>query len=189
MRLDHIEDDLLQRYHDGELTGGRSEQVKQHLDSCAICQKRQQSLTRLHELFAIHSEEVARDVNFDFLYSKVAAEISRQQPAGILDKLFAWWDGLRFWKPQVWAPATAVALAGITIVVLNTHWQDRSLRQVAGGQKSPGSMIAAASALGSEIIRVDFGDRPGTVFEVALAEGATTAVVWINDETDNSGMQ
>jgi anti-sigma factor RsiW len=189
MQLDHIEDDLLQRYHDGELTGGRFERVKQHLKSCAICQKRQRSLAKLHELFTIHAEELSRDVNFDALYSKVAEEISRQKPAGILEKLLAWWDGLPLWKPQVWAPATAAAVAGITIAVLNTHWQDRSLRKVAGGQKSPGSIIAPASALGSEIVRVDFGDKPGTVFEVALAEGASTAVIWINDETDDSGMQ
>jgi hypothetical protein len=31
-------------------------------------------------------------------------------------------------------------------------------------------------------VQVDFGSNTGTVFEIALADGASTPVVWINDE-------
>jgi hypothetical protein len=36
----------------------------------------------------------------------------------------------------------------------------------------------------SEVVQVDFGDNAGTVFEIALAEGVSTPVVWINDELE-----
>jgi hypothetical protein len=34
----------------------------------------------------------------------------------------------------------------------------------------------------SEIVQVDFGGNAGTVFEIALADGVSTPVVWINDD-------
>jgi anti-sigma factor RsiW len=188
MQLEHIQDDLLQRYYDGELTGKRSERVRNHLQECQLCQKRQQSLARLHGLFQLNAEQIARDVDFDLLYRRVASQIERQQPAGLIEKLQAWWDGIPLWRPQVWAPATAVAFAAIAIVVLNARWREQGSLESTRGRKQPRSLVAEApaSAAGSEVVRVDFGDKPGTVFEVALAEGVTTAVVWINDETDNS---
>lgn len=44
--------------------------------------------------------------------------------------------------------------------------------------------LAASSTTGahSEVVQVDFGASSGTVFEIALADGASTPVVWINDE-------
>jgi hypothetical protein len=40
----------------------------------------------------------------------------------------------------------------------------------------------AYAAVSSEIEQVDFGGKPGTVFEIALADGVSTPVVWINDD-------
>jgi anti-sigma factor RsiW len=186
MRVDHVEDDILQRYFDGELSGKRCEGVQEHLESCELCQKRQESLSKLHELFAQNAEELARDVNFDLLYRRVASEIARQKPAGLLEKLRAWWEGLNAWQPRVWAPATAVALAAVALVVF-TRPREPELLESANGKQTPQSMVAATSS--SEIVRVDFGDKAGTVFEVALAEGITTAVIWINDDIENLGIQ
>ena len=40
----------------------------------------------------------------------------------------------------------------------------------------------AYAAVSSEVEQVDFGGKPGTVFEIALADGVSTPVVWINDD-------
>jgi hypothetical protein len=38
----------------------------------------------------------------------------------------------------------------------------------------------------SEISQLDFGESNGTVFEIALADGISTPVVWINDESQDT---
>jgi hypothetical protein len=38
----------------------------------------------------------------------------------------------------------------------------------------------------SEISQVDFGNSNGTVFEIALADGVSTPVVWINDDPQDT---
>ena len=40
---------------------------------------------------------------------------------------------------------------------------------------------AAAKTASSEVVQVDFGNNAGTVFDVALSDGSSTAVIWIND--------
>jgi hypothetical protein len=41
-----------------------------------------------------------------------------------------------------------------------------------------------ASLTRSEVVEIDFGNNAGTVFEIALSDGSSTPVVWINDDDD-----
>jgi anti-sigma factor RsiW len=181
MNLDHIEDDLLQRYFDGELSNRPLQQVKEHLDKCHVCQKRQQSLVQLHSLLAQNALNLAEQIDFNRLYGRISSEISRQKSATFSERLRAWWDSLQLWQPQVWAPVSALAVAGVLIAVVSISRHDKIASDRASGSPN--------TASSSEIIRVDFGGKPGTVFEVALAEGTRTAVVWINDDVEDLGIQ
>jgi hypothetical protein len=37
----------------------------------------------------------------------------------------------------------------------------------------------------SEVVQVDFGSNAGTVFNIPLADGSSSPVVWINDDDDD----
>ena len=41
-----------------------------------------------------------------------------------------------------------------------------------------------ASMIPTEIVAIDFGSNTGTVFQIDVADGVSTAVVWINDEVE-----
>lgn len=43
-----------------------------------------------------------------------------------------------------------------------------------------------ASLSRSEVVEIDFGNNAGTVFEIALADGSSTPVVWINDDDEEA---
>lgn len=75
-----------------------------------------------------------------------------------------------------------------------THGREPSVQVPAGerekaakaaGLSSPVSAIvprdAVSPVVGAEVVQVEFGDHVGTVFDIALESGTTTAVVWIND--------
>ena len=50
----------------------------------------------------------------------------------------------------------------------------------AGSEPAAGLPEGALAMASSEVVNVDFGDQTGTVFEVAVADGVSAPVVWIN---------
>ena len=195
MRLGHPKDDLLQRFHDGEISDASSRSVQQHLDECRDCRQRHQSLVKLHNLIAMNAEQIARDVDFDRLFNRVKADIARQRQAGLWEKVQIWWENeLQLWRPQVWAPAAAVAVTAAVLIAVNVTGSGPVSDNMVSGTKVRRSMPAAIpgpaqEAPASEVVEVDFGDKPGTVIEVALADGVSTPVVWINDDVEDSVIQ
>src|SRR5688500_9011183 len=95
---------------------------------------------------------------------------------------------------RVWAPAGGLALAAAAALAFALRGgagiegeQEIARPRPSGGiveeprePKREKMMIAESNA--SEVVRVDFGSNTGTVFEIALADGASTPVVWINEE-------
>ena len=61
---------------------------------------------------------------------------------------------------------------------------DASQDQAPTTESAPAPPETASS--GSEVVDVDFGESTGTVFEVALDDGNSTPVVWINDEPEQA---
>ena len=51
MTVEHLEDEKLQRYFDGETSPGESTVVRHHLDACGVCTSRLQKLEKLRGLF------------------------------------------------------------------------------------------------------------------------------------------
>jgi anti-sigma factor RsiW len=193
----HLEEELLHRYFDGDLRGREASAVEQHLESCADCRAKEQALASLRGMIELAADDSARDVDFGALYSRIEQGIRAPQPAGLLERLAVWWRDLAEQKPaKLWVPAGMLAAAALLIAILRGG--DEPERMQASTRPSPEleaaeqedlarraqpprekQMLATVS---SEIEQVDFGDSAGTVFEIALADGVSTPVVWINDD-------
>ena len=83
MNNGHLEDELLQRYFDGELSNESAVEVSQHLESCETCRKRHRSLERLHAFINMTVEEAADEVDFDALYGQIESGVEQ---TGAFDK-------------------------------------------------------------------------------------------------------
>jgi anti-sigma factor RsiW len=154
----HLEEELLQRYFDGDLDAGEASQVASHLAECEACATRERSLAALRVSMGVLAEESARDVDFDALFGRIERGIAESAPRGV----HANRRPARLWLPAVGVLAAAAAL----------------LMFLRSGPPPNSS---------TEIEEVAFGEWGGTVFEVALADGASTKVVWINDEYEDDG--
>ncbi len=191
MNTPHLEDDLLQRFFDGDLTGESATQVSEHLDACQECSRRHGSLVRLRGLINMAAEDLAEEVDFDAVYGKVVAGIERRPAAGLLTGLRGWFDELLAKRPQVWMPATAAAAVAAAVLITMSFPQgdETSSALPQHAEQRPLAPVATHASLKSEIVQVDFGQNIGTVFEITVTEGVSTPVIWINDDTEESVLQ
>jgi len=154
----HIEEELLQRYFDGDLVADEADKVASHLGECEACAGRLRSLQALRVGVGVLAEESARDVDFDALFGRIQRGIDESAPRGV---------HVRGRPRRIWLPAIGVLAAAAALMMF-----------LRGGPPPSSS---------TEIEEVAFGEWGGTVFEVALADGASTKVVWINDDYEDDG--
>ena len=200
----HIEDEILQQLHDGELDDGGGEEVRQHLEQCALCREKLGQLDRLHDLINLAAEDMSSRVDFDALYGRITEGVSRDRsepPAPI--SLQGWRERFKSSGAQVWMPMAAAAVVIIGIIAQFASSGGDQTDTQAGIKRREKVMLAKTPGKSgghvpdmeppkeeeppnSEISQVDFGQSNGTVFEIALADGISTPVVWINDESQDT---
>jgi anti-sigma factor RsiW len=163
--ITHLEEELLQRYFDGDLLAEEATRVASHLAECEACAARHRSLTSLRVGVGVMAEERAGEVDFDALFARIERGIAEAAPASLSERV----RGIRVQfghnPRRVWVPAMGVLAAAAALILF-----------VRGGPVPNSS---------TEIEEVAFSEWGGTVFEVALADGASTKVVWINDEYED----
>lgn len=170
-----LDDDLLQRYYDGDLTPDEERGVRAEVAKSPSAQERLAELAALHELMQAPVLEAAQGLDGDALFARIQAGIQAQQQLGFGERLRVlsgeWFEH----KRGVLVPAAAsLAAAAAALIILLVP---REAKQPAGGEP----MLAALH--GTRVENVDFGQSTGTVFEVDN-EGVSAAVVWIADDEE-----
>jgi anti-sigma factor RsiW len=173
-------------HFDGELAPSEAASVERHLAACNECSARHGSLLRLREMITVSAEQVGSQVDFDAMFGRIE-QATRAQPApGLFERLSVWVkEALEHNPSKVWVPA-GVAFAAAAAALLALPEQEEPVARPSprsyGPKPAPMMLATNESANASEVVQVDFGSNTGTVFEIALADGASTPVVWINDE-------
>jgi hypothetical protein len=141
--------------------------VTTHVEHCESCSARLGALGSLHRSIGVAAEESARAVDFDALFGKIERGIAQgQQEAEPRGKL------LQFGAGKPGRVARVARAAGLLVA--------------AGAVIAFGLRTGKPANESTEIEQVAFNDDyGGTVFEVALADGVSTKVVWINDYYDD----
>ncbi|HEX6242790.1 MAG TPA: hypothetical protein VFZ61_17880 [Polyangiales bacterium] len=170
-----LDDDLLQRYYDGDLSPDEERSVSAEIAKDTGAQRRLSELAALHELMQAPLIEAAAGLDGDALFARIQADIKQQQQLGFGERLRVlsgeWFEH----KRGVLVPAAAsLAAAAAALIILLVP---REARQPAGGEP------LLAQLHGTRIENVDFGQSTGTVFEVDN-EGVSAAVVWISDDEE-----
>lgn len=187
---------LLQRYVDGDLSAAERSQVQARLANEPSLAEELLELRRLHDLLVIAGEYQASQLDSEALFARISAATQTETVAtprwteSEASPLKRFLHG--FWMPAGSAIAVAAAvLLTIYLPIDNTALDEKKSQPAdapqadttvpAEKQEGPAALHAAVN---SEVVQVDFGDNAGTVFDIALASGATTPVVWINDEEE-----
>jgi anti-sigma factor RsiW len=176
----HIAEALLHGYFDGELSSSGARVVASHLASCTGCAARHAALCALRQAICENAEDRAQRVDFDALFGRIERAIDAGNAGDAIDAGNAGAEPsgvsasgraqLARPKRRLWVGSTALlAIAAAFLLML---W---------------GELIdfGAVGSQNAEIEQVDFGDHSGTLFKTALADGAYSNVVWINDDIDD----
>ena len=202
----HVQEELLHRYFDGELQGGEVTSVRGHLASCEQCNARHTALSELRRMITVAAEQATLEVDFDRAFLRIEREVSAQPATrGLFDRVAGWLKETLQERPeQVWAPALGALAAAALLFSLNRSDRSPELAQqaepaiapttevaaagtglaaegTAGGAPAAGLPEGALAMASSELVQVDFGGHSGAVFEVAVADGVSTPVIWINE--------
>lgn len=189
MNDEHVEEELLQRYFDGALESQSAAQVERHLETCPSCGARHRALGKLKRAISVAVDERARGVDFEALFSRIEHGVREQPNPSFMERLsVSWRDRLEQRSRQVWVPAAGALAAAAAVLLFLRGLPPKDRPEIGGpdqGELSPG-LSARTSAVSSEVEQVDFGSNTGTVFEIALTEGVSTPVVWINDDGEQT---
>jgi len=178
-----IDDETLQRLLDGDLNAREAKQARDVIGKSDAAAARYRSFERLHGLMQVAAEEMASGLDSDAMFRNIEAGIAKDRP-GALALIGAWFNEFFEHRSQVWMPMAGASV--VAAAVLLTFYAPEASHEsaVVSGGSEPAAVVtvAAAPAPSSAVVQVDFGANSGTVFEIALAGGKSTPVVWINDD-------
>jgi anti-sigma factor RsiW len=186
---EHVQEEALHMHFDGELAPPEAASVQRHLATCGECGDRLASLQRLREMIVMSAEHAASEVDFEAMFGRVE-QGTKAAPAPSWGERITLWvtESLQHNPMKVWAPVGGFAVAAAVLVFVLTRsggveeTPELARKGVIEEAREPKreKMMIASNA--SEVVQVDFGSNTGTVFEIALADGASTPVVWINED-------
>lgn len=179
-----LDDETLQRLLDGDLNAREAKQARDVLSQSASDAARYRQFERLHNLVQQGADDMVGELDADAMFRNIEAGIAKNRP-GVFEQLGAWLSEFIEHRTQVWMPmAGAGAVAAAVLLTVYAPGTGDDLAVVPGGNV-PAAVVPDVVEAGpnSEVVQVDFGTNSGTVFEIALAGGKSTPVVWINDDS------
>lgn len=182
--------ELLERYHDGELSPSARRRVEALLAESPEDRASLDRLQRLGDLLRTMSEDEVAATSFEGFGQRVMNGLDRAPRPRIGERLRVWLGEFFEHRKVVWIPTAAVVTAAACAMLIFAFvtapgpqpggvqpYPDRSL--VAEAQ--PGFVVNAVGEGGSEIVSVNFGEASGFTTSVQNERGEVLGVVWINE--------
>jgi hypothetical protein len=193
----HPSHDLLQRHHDGDLSGPTGDEklaaeLRAHVDACEICQLELASLDRLGGLLRTSARADllgygdGAEPDFTRMFAEIQKGIGESSAPNVVPLRPAGASGKKSGGSSRWlnrgAPALgAFALAAAALLMV---FRSDTLPPSAPGEGPEQTPEVVASVNRSEIVKVEFGSNAGQVFDIPLSDGSSVPVVWIDDDED-----
>ncbi|MFO8073477.1 MAG: hypothetical protein R6V85_16555 [Polyangia bacterium] len=177
-------EDLLQRYLDGELSGRARSRVQRRLEVSEEQRAELERLRRVGELVREAGEQRAEQFSFDGFRARVEEGIRRQHRPGLAERVRIWMGEVFDHRRAVWVPSAAVAgAAAVLLAVLPLMSTSRAPEPAIGTEVGIRSYSAAAEAPSqgtSEIVSVSGATR-WAPYKVKNDRGERMAVAWITE--------
>jgi len=186
--IERIQDDVLQRYLDGDLPADEMRRVEGVLATSPEDVAELERYRRLGELLRAASVEMERAPEAlgeralpDAMFARIEAGIAAEATAaaGGRPPLRAVPSGGR--RRVVAGVTLALAAAAAVWLVARSGLAPGGPVAVVGEDAGGGPTVVATAPRGSEVLDIDFGKSTGTVFNVEGSRGEPLAVVWIDD--------
>ena len=111
------DEELLQRYVDGEVSTAEAERLEASLKDSAELRQRHQELLRFRELMRASAEEMMTQVHSDALFARIERGIEAQGPSSAFERMKLWLGEFFQHRAGVWMPAAgATAMAAVVLL-------------------------------------------------------------------------
>ncbi len=185
-----LDDALLHRYYDGDLSPEEAAKVEAALADDEGAQEKLGALEELGALVRAHSTAAGADLDADALFASIEAGLQHDEDTTEAPPLRVIAGGASP-RPQSRAPAyimIAVAAAALLVFFIGPTFAPEPIAEndtdvvTPEREEEPGLVIIDTAPAGSEVLAVDFGSNTGTAFTVEGDVGQPVAVLWISDE-------
>src|SRR3954468_18199784 len=161
---DHVQEELLQQYFDGELAPTSAADISRHLEQCDPCADRHRALFALHEAIGRAAEDSAKDVDFEALFARIEQGVreqpakgvaggalcarmeqgGREQPApGLGERTQVWWrEQLDQRSRRMWMPAAGAIAAAAVVLLLVGRALPTDVQEVSEPAPAPAETAA-----------------------------------------------
>jgi anti-sigma factor RsiW len=185
--------ELLERYHDGELSAKARKRVEALLAESPEARASLDQLEKLGNLLRVMNEHSVSSVSFDGFEKRVINGLEQERRPGLGERLRVWAGEFFEHRKVVWIPSAAVVAVAATVVLVFAFVSSPqtppggmhpAAPQVAiGGGEADGLKVYGAQEQGggSEIVSVNFGGANGFTTTVQNDSGEALGVVWINE--------
>jgi len=180
--MKRLTEELIERYHDGELGPKERERVEDLLERSPAWRRSLEGVARLRSLLCLMNEESLGNVSFEGFAKRVANGIVREPRPGVGERIRVLAEEIFQHRRAIWVPCAAVVAAAAAVLLVLPFAASAPPRPASSGTEG-GTWMAAAeivpAAGGSRIESVDFGGAAGMVYDVNDGRGGTAGVVWI----------
>lgn len=174
MTRNRFDDDVLQRYVDGELPAAQARALEQAAAADPGLAARVAELRELHDLLHAELLGAADAVDFAGLTERVLEASARAPAEGWLERLGTWWREAVMPRRAVWAPSLALAAAAALVLTLP--------RVLDNDARVTPEVIAANE--GVEVRSLETGTSLAMVYQLPRSH---TTVIWISDSAAEAG--
>ncbi|MCB9666507.1 MAG: hypothetical protein H6715_00065 [Myxococcales bacterium] len=177
-----ITEELLNRYHDGELSPAESQHVREAVDKDPELQKQLATLRRLSTFLHTHAVQNPELAAISLVYENVRHEIAARD---------SWRDRFQhafqpkkeFWLGWALPVGGTVLLAAVVLFVwMPSARQDNlSAERMSHPSKHAASQGIEELEGSSEFVEMDLGENSGTVIDIEPEAGEHVAILWVEE--------
>ncbi|MBM4318502.1 MAG: hypothetical protein FJ125_00725 [Deltaproteobacteria bacterium] len=179
--------ELIERFHDGELSKKERARVEAHLEGCAGCRGYLARLAGMGRLVGLPAQDALSRVpaaRLEAMWTRVAARLREEAEPSLRERLSSGWE--RFWAAHRW---TVIAAAGAACLTLLVAWP--LLRSMPGpGGGGGGTAAEARQAMAGNEVFVDSvqtGEHDMVLVNVHPED--MTTVIWLLNDGEEEGAE
>ena len=183
-----LNEKLLARYYDGELSPKKDRQVEQLLRQSPEHQESLRKMTQIGDLLRMANEETVDRVSFEGFAQQVEAGIAEERASRLSEKVKVWLQEFGTYRKPIWGPSAVLVASAIAVLLILPLTTSRPGEPETPAIAQNGTWMASdeASRAGSTIESVTFDDTDKSgqdKFEVSKVDGqnGSIGVVWIVD--------
>jgi len=183
--MTRLNEKLLARYYDGELSDKQARRVEAQLASSDNDREALEKMSRLGDLLRTSNEEQLLNISFDGFEERVLNAVGQSKSLGLSERAKVWVNEFFEHRRHLWIPAASFAGAAAAILLIVPLFSKAPIVNTPLQRDNQEIWAASANTVvisgGSEVVLLSRAQTSGVEYSIKNDRGENIGVVWIND--------